>query len=137
MITALKLGRFYNSITHLAVWGNHSTTMVPDYLNALVNGKPVVDELQDLSWLQNEFAPAIAKRGGELIKKWGRSSAASTAVAAVDGIRALINPTKADDCFTSGVFAAGNPYGINEDIVFSMPCFSAKGDGNYEVFCIH
>lgn len=38
-----------------------------------------------------------------LIKKWGRSSAASTAVSIVDAIRSLITPTPEGDWFSSGV----------------------------------
>ncbi|RZS23651.1 hypothetical protein BHM03_00056615 [Ensete ventricosum] len=72
------------------------------------------------------------QRGGVLIQKWGRSSAASTAVSIVDGIRSLVTPTPEGDWFSSGVYSTGNPYGIAEDIVFSMPCRS-KGDGDYEL----
>ena len=74
----------------------------------------------------------MAQRGGALIKKWGRSSAASTAVSIADAIRALVTPTAPGDCFSSGVSTDGNPYGLPEGMVFSMPCRS-KGDGDYEV----
>ena len=43
------------------------------------------------------------QRGGVLIQKWGRSSAASTAVSIVDAIRSLITPTPPGDWFSSGV----------------------------------
>lgn len=43
------------------------------------------------------------QRGGELIQKWGRSSAASTAVSIVDAIRSLVTPTPEGDWFSSGV----------------------------------
>lgn len=43
------------------------------------------------------------QRGGVLIKKWGRSSAASTSVSIVDAIRSLITPTPEGDWFSSGV----------------------------------
>jgi malate dehydrogenase (NADP+) len=90
------------------------------------------------------------QRGGVLIQKWGRSSAASTAVSIVDAIRSLVTPTPEGDWFSTGVsfeafepikslfrhssnekgekkiqvYTTGNPYGIAEDIVFSMPCRS-------------
>lgn len=38
-----------------------------------------------------------------LIQKWGRSSAASTAVSIVDAIRSLVTPTPEGDSFSSGV----------------------------------
>jgi hypothetical protein len=74
----------------------------------------------------------VAQRGGALIKKWGRSSAASTAVSVADAIRALVTPTAPGDCFSSGVITDGNPYGIPDGLIFSMPCRST-GDGNYEI----
>ncbi|GJN04286.1 hypothetical protein PR202_ga21822 [Eleusine coracana subsp. coracana] len=65
-------------------------------------------------------------------KNGAGSSAASTAVSIVDAIKSLIIPTPEGDWFSSGVYTNGNPYGIAEDIVFSMPCRS-KGDGDYEL----
>ena len=43
------------------------------------------------------------QRGGVLIQKWGRSSAASTSVSIVDAIKSLITPTPEGDWFSSGV----------------------------------
>ena len=55
----------------------------------------------------------MANRGGALIKKWGRSSAASTAVSIADHLRSLYVPTPAGDCFSTAVYAKGNPYGVD------------------------
>lgn len=38
-----------------------------------------------------------------LIQKWGRSSAASTAVSIADAMRSLVTPTPEGDWFSSGV----------------------------------
>ncbi|KAB1211041.1 Malate dehydrogenase [NADP], chloroplastic [Morella rubra] len=129
---ALKAGVFYDKVSNMTIWGNHSTTQVPDFLNARINGLPVKEVIKDHKWLEEEFTEKVQKRGGVLIKKWGRSSAASTAVSIVDAIRSLVTPTPEGDWFSSGVYTTGNPYGIAEDIVFSMPCRS-KGDGDYEL----
>ncbi|KAG8501909.1 hypothetical protein CXB51_004593 [Gossypium anomalum] len=129
---ALKAGVFYDQVSNMTIWGNHSTTQVPDFLNARIKGLPVKEVIKDHKWLEEEFTEKVQKRGGVLIKKWGRSSAASTAVSIVDAIRSLITPTPEGDWFSSGVYTNGNPYGIVEDIVFSMPCRS-KGDGDYEL----
>ncbi|KAL6573473.1 Malate dehydrogenase, cytoplasmic [Orobanche hederae] len=129
---ALKAGVFYDQVSNMTIWGNHSTTQVPDFLNAKINGLPVKDVIKDTKWLEEEFTEKVQKRGGVLIQKWGRSSAASTAVSIVDAIRSLVTPTREGDWFSSGVYTAGNPYGIAEDIVFSMPCRS-KGSGDYEL----
>jgi malate dehydrogenase (NADP+) len=129
---ALKAGKFYTSVGRTAIWGNHSTTQVPDFVNARINGRPAIDVIGDMKWFREDFTPTVATRGGALIKKWGRSSAASTAVSIADAIRSLVVPTPPGDCFSSAVITDGNPYGIAEGIVFSMPCRS-KGDGDYEV----
>ncbi|PIA37139.1 hypothetical protein AQUCO_03000008v1 [Aquilegia coerulea] len=129
---ALKAGVFYDKVSNMTIWGNHSTTQVPDFLNARISGFPAKDVIKDTKWLENDFTEIVQKRGGVLIKKWGRSSAASTAVSIVDAIRSLVTPTPEGDWFSTGVYTNGNPYGIAEDIVFSMPCRS-DGDGDYEL----
>ncbi|XP_051130916.1 malate dehydrogenase [NADP], chloroplastic [Andrographis paniculata] len=129
---ALKAGVFYDKVSNVTIWGNHSTTQVPDFLNAKIDGVPVKHVIKDNKWLEEEFTEMVQKRGGVLIQKWGRSSAASTAVSIVDAIRSLVTPTREGDWFSSGVYTTGNPYGIADDIVFSMPCRS-NGDGDYEL----
>eukprot|EP00250_Pteridium_aquilinum_P013386 c21311_g1_i1 orf=368-1744(+) len=129
---ALKAGVFYDNVSNVTIWGNHSTTQVPDFVNAKINGKLVTDVIKDKKWLEEEFTQTVQKRGGVLIKKWGRSSAASTAVSIADAMKSLVTPTKEGDWFSSGVYTGGNPYGIDNDLIFSMPCRS-KGDGDYEV----
>jgi malate dehydrogenase (NADP+) len=95
---------------------------VPDFINARIGGRPAIDVIQDMKWFKEEFTPTVAGRGGALIKKWGRSSAASTAVSIADAIRSLVTPTAPGDCFSTAVCTDGNPYGIKEGIIFSMPC---------------
>ncbi|KAF3537460.1 hypothetical protein F2Q69_00019359 [Brassica cretica] len=129
---ALKAGVFYDKVSNMTIWGNHSTTQVPDFLNARINGRPVKEVITDHKWLEDGFTESVQKRGGLLIQKWGRSSAASTAVSIVDAIKSLVTPTPEGDWFSTGVYTNGNPYGIAEDLVFSMPCRS-KGDGDYEL----
>ena len=129
---ALKAGVFYDKVSNMTIWGNHSTTQVPDFLNARINGLPVKEVITDHKWLEEGFTESVQKRGGLLIQKWGRSSAASTAVSIVDAIKSLVTPTPEGDWFSTGVYTDGNPYGIEEGLVFSMPCRS-KGDGDYEL----
>ncbi|KXZ49560.1 hypothetical protein GPECTOR_20g415 [Gonium pectorale] len=129
---ALKSGKFYTSVSRMAIWGNHSTTQVPDYINARIGGVPATDLIRDMKYFREEFTPKVALRGGALIKKWGRSSAASTAVSVADAIRSLVVPTAPGDCFSTGVISDGNPYGVREGLIFSFPCRS-KGDGDYEI----
>ena len=60
---------------------------MPDFLNARIGGKPAREVIGDDEWLQTTFTNTVATRGGALIKKWGRSSAASTAVSIADAIK--------------------------------------------------
>lgn len=131
-LLARKAGVFYTSVTNCCIWGNHSTTQVPDFVNAKVNGRRVPQVIRDPTWLKEEFTPVVANRGGALIAKWGRSSAASTAVSIADHLCSLYTPTPPGDCFSSAVVTDGNPYGIAEGLIYSMPCRS-NGDGTYEV----
>eukprot|EP00951_Prasinocladus_malaysianus_P019953 scaffold162305_cov45-Prasinocladus_malaysianus.AAC.1 len=98
---ALKANKFYTSVTNVTIWGNHSTTQVPDFVNAKIDGKPAVEVIGDMDYLKNSFTPLVQTRGGALIKKWGRSSAASTAVSIADAIKALVTPTAEGDWFSS------------------------------------
>ena len=40
---AKKAGVDVTAVTNLAIWGNHSATMYPDFYNAKINGQPVPD----------------------------------------------------------------------------------------------
>jgi len=116
----------------MTIWGNHSTTQVPDFHNARIEGECAENVISDIEWLENGFTPAIQTRGGALIKKWGRSSAASTAVSIADHIRSLVTPTPEGDWFSMAVLSDGNTYGIQPGLVYSFPCRS-PGDGTYEL----
>ena len=40
------------AVTNLAVWGNHSPTMFPDFHNAKIAGRPVIDVIGHHGWLE-------------------------------------------------------------------------------------
>jgi len=113
-------------VTNMAIWGNHSTTQYPDFYNAKINGKPVLDVIHDEAWLQNEFIPLIQKRGAQVIKARGASSAASAANAALDGVRKIVMDTPANDFFSVALCSNGE-YGIDEGLMFSYPCQVKNG----------
>ena len=129
---ALRGGVFYTTVTNTTIWGNHSTTQVPDFVNAKIKGVDAQSFIGDQQWLEEEFTPRIQTRGGALIKKWGRSSAASTAVSIVDHMRSMVEPTPEGDWYSMAVCTDGNPYGIEEGLIFSMPC-RTNADGGYEL----
>lgn len=121
---AKKAGVDPQEVTNVAVWGNHSATQVPDFINAKIKGKPVLEVIQDRNWLEKEFVPRIQKRGAEVIAARGKSSAASAAHAIIEQVRSVIMPTKQGDFFSVSIWSKGNPYGIREDIFYSFPCTS-------------
>jgi len=90
---AKKAGLSISAVSQVAIWGNHSATQVPDFVHALISGKPVLEVIQDRKWLEEEFIPQVQKRGAQVIAARGKSSAASAASAAIDAMRSLILPT--------------------------------------------
>ncbi len=119
-----------DQVAHVTVWGNHSTTQVPDFTQATIGGKR--DVIQDREWLTGPFIETVQNRGAAIIAARGKSSAASAASALVDAVRSLYTPTPEGEWFTSAVCTDGNPYGIEEGLIFGFPCRS-KGDGDYEI----
>jgi malate dehydrogenase len=114
-------------VTCVTIWGNHSSTQAPDFLNAKIKGRPAVEVISDHAWLRKGFVESVQKRGAAVIQARGKSSAASAAHAIVGSICSLLHPTPKDDWFSIGRQSAGNPYGIDPDLVFSFPCRS-NGD---------
>lgn len=129
---AQKGGVAVADVTNVTIWGNHSTTQVPDFINARISGKPAMEVIQDHAWFEEEFIPLVQKRGAAIIAARGQSSAASAANAAIDVIKALVNPTPEGQWFSLGVCSDGNSYGIQDNLIFSFPCRS-KGEGDYEI----
>src|SRR5438445_3980991 len=47
------------SVTHLAIWGNHSSTQYPDFYNAKISGRPATQAITDEAWLKGEFIQSV------------------------------------------------------------------------------
>ena len=75
----------------------------------------------DSHWLQNDFFQMIQKRGAEVIASRGKSSAASASHAILDAVRSIVH---GEDWYSMGVYSEKNPYGMDENLVFSFPCRS-------------
>ncbi len=131
-LLAHRAGVGVGAVTNVTIWGNHSATQVPDFLNAKIGGRPVPSVIDDKAWLTGEFIAAVQQRGAAVIKARGKSSAASAANAIIDAIKSLFTPTPKGEWFSSAVVSDGNPYNIAENLIFSFPCRS-KGDGTYEI----
>jgi len=113
-------------IKKMLIWGNHSTTQVPDISYCSVGGKDA-SGLVDEKWAREEFIPTVAKRGGAVIAARGSSSAASAGNAVVDHMASWVNGTAADD-WTSMAVPSDGSYGIKEGLIYSFPVTCANGD---------
>jgi malate dehydrogenase len=120
---AIKAGVDVTEVTNLAVWGNHSSTMYPDFYNAKIGGKPVTSVITDEVWFKDTFIPTVQQRGAAIIKARGLSSAASAANAVVDTVRNIVNPTPAGTCFSVSICSDGS-YGIEKGLIYSYPITS-------------
>lgn len=122
-LLALKMGVSVTQVTKVGIWGNHSATQVPNFLHAEIDGKKVA-QLLDRSWLEGEFFSGVQERGAKIIEARGKSSAASAASSAIDAMRRIVGPS---DWFSMGIYSQNNPYGIDQDLVFSYPCKNQGG----------
>jgi len=130
-LLAKRAGASVSSVSRVAIWGNHSSTQFPDFLNARVDGRPVPEVIGDRAWLEGEFLTTVQKRGAAIIEARGASSAASAANAAIDTVAGLRSATPGDDCLSVAVASRGE-YGIPEGLQFGFPV-RADGRGSWSV----
>lgn len=124
---AKKAGVNVDAVKGLAIWGNHSPTMYPDFYNAKINGKPVVDVISDHEWLKGDFMTTVQQRGAAILKARGVSSAASAAGAAIEGIYKLVHDTPKDEVVSMALCSDGQ-YGVDKGLIFSFPCKVVGGE---------
>ena len=124
---ANKAGVGVEAVKNVAVWGNHSATQFPDFFHAKINGKPVTEQIRNGAWLEGSFIETVQKRGAEIIKIRGLSSAASAANAIVDTVKALTTKTSEKEFFSVAVTSDGS-YGVPEGLICGFPVQS-DGEG--------
>jgi malate dehydrogenase len=123
---AEKTGTHSTKVEKVVVWGNHSATQYPDISYATADGKAVKSLVND-EWNKNDFIPTVQQRGAAIIKARGASSAASAASAAVDHMRTWALGSNGQ-WVSMGVFSKGNPYGVDQDLIFAFPIICENGD---------
>ncbi len=123
---ATKMGKPVADIQKLAVWGNHSPTMYPDYRFATIGGQSVAKIINDDQWNREVFIPTVGKRGAAIIDARGLSSAASAANAAINHIRDWVMGTNGK-WVTMGVPSDGS-YGIPEGVMYGVPVTCEGGE---------
>ena len=126
---AKKAGVLIEKVRGLAIFGNHSPTMFPDYSNTLISGESAVNSIGDENWLKNEYIPAVGKRGAAIIKARGLSSAASAANALINHVQSLYT---ASDEIHSIVVCSEGQYGFAKGVWAGMPVRTVS-PGKYEV----
>ncbi|HET8985737.1 MAG TPA: malate dehydrogenase [Trueperaceae bacterium] len=122
---ATKAGTQVTDVKRMIIWGNHSSTQVPDVSHALVAGAPAMDSVTE-DWVEREFIPTVQKRGAAIIEARGASSAASAANAAIDHMRSWALDTPQGDWVSMGIPSRGY-YGVAEGIVYSFPVTITDG----------
>lgn len=130
---AAKAGVPVEEVTNLAVWGNHSPTMVPDVDNARIGGRPAAEVITDRGWLEGEFLATVQQRGKAIIDARGSSSAASAASALIDHVRDWTGgtPTAEGDWVSMAVPSDGS-YGVPQGLISGFPV-TTDGAGSYEI----
>ncbi len=123
---AEKTGTHSTKVEKVVVWGNHSATQYPDISYATADGKAVKGMVTD-EWNTSDFIPTVQQRGAAIIKARGASSAASAASAAVDHMRTWALGSNGQ-WVSMGVFSKGNPYGVDQDLIFAFPIICENGD---------
>lgn len=126
---AKKAGVVIEKVKGLAIFGNHSPTMFPDYSNTLISGESAVNCIGDETWLKSEYIPAVGKRGAAIIKARGLSSAASAANALINHVQSLY--TVSDEIHSIVVCSDGQ-YGFAKGVWAGMPVRTVS-PGKYEV----
>jgi malate dehydrogenase len=124
---AERTGAKIAEIKQFIIWGNHSTTQVPDFTHATVAGVAAPAKVNDVAWTQGTFMPTVAKRGAAVIAARGASSAASAANAVVDHMRTWVLGT-ADGDWTSMAVSSDGSYGIEKGLVYSDPVTCKNGE---------
>jgi len=124
---AQKAGVNVTEVSHIAIWGNHSTTQYPDFYHAMIKGQAATKIINDEDWFKSTFLETVQKRGAAIIKARGLSSAASAANAIVDTVKNLIRPTPEGQFFSVAVSSDGS-YGVEDGLMFSFPVSSNGED---------
>ena len=125
---AQKAGVTIDQVTDLFIYGNHSPTMFADFTHAKIGGKAAADVIGDQAWLENEYLPAVGKRGAAIIDARGQSSAASAANALIDHVRDLSTP----GAIHSVAVSSEGRYGFADGVWAGMPV-KTTAPGAYEV----
>lgn len=118
------------------IWGNHSSTQVPDVSHVDVHiadkTQPFAALVDDADWVENTLVKDVQERGAAIIKARKLSSAMSAAAAVGAHLRDWFNGTKEGEFVSMAISSNGNKYGVPEGLIYSFPV-KCTGNGQYEV----
>jgi malate dehydrogenase len=129
---ASRAGVNTSDVTNVGIFGNHSSTMFPNFFDARIDGEPVPEVIDDEDWLKGDFIETVQGRGSAIIEARGASSAASAANAALEHVRTWLNTGTDEGDWVSMAVPSDGTYGIEEGLIFSYPV-TCDGDGSWEI----
>ncbi|KAG5500039.1 hypothetical protein GH5_04181 [Leishmania sp. Ghana 2012 LV757] len=116
-----------SQVRNVIIWGNHSSTQVPDIDSAVIGTTLARDVIKDSASI-TDLVKSVRGRGAEIIQLRGLSSAMSAAKAAVDHVHDWMLGTPDGVYVSMGVYSDGNPYGVPNGLIFSFPCTCRDGE---------
>lgn len=60
---AMRANVDIDRVKNFTIWGNHSSTQVPDFFHATIDNRPVTEKIKDNTWLENDFVSIVQKEG--------------------------------------------------------------------------
>jgi malate dehydrogenase len=125
-------------VNKVIIWGNHSSTQVPDVTYADVKlpgaakSEPLEKFVADKDWVENKLVKDVQERGAAIIKARKLSSAMSAAAAIGAHWRDWFNGSKDGEYVSMAICSDGNKYGVPEGLIYSFPV-KCTGNGAYAV----
>ncbi|MFZ4116284.1 MAG: malate dehydrogenase [Chthoniobacterales bacterium] len=126
-LLARKAGYHSWDVKKMTIWGNHSSTLYPDFEHALITGKAAPEVINNCTWLEDDFIIQVQQRGAAIIATRGLSSALSAANAAIETVRSIHEVTPADNWHSVSLCSDGS-YGIDPGLIVSFP---TRSDGEH------
>lgn len=119
-LIAQRANAHAREVKKMTIWGNHSSTLYPDFEHATLNSHAVTETIQDRSWLETDFIKQVQQRGAAIIAARGLSSALSAANAAIETVRSICELTPADTWHSVAICSDGS-YGVDPGLISSFP----------------
>lgn len=118
-------------VTNCVIWGNHSSTQVPDVTQVNVfDNDPLSSYIQDNEWIEHELVENVQQRGAAIIKARKLSSAMSAAAAIGAHLRDWW--IGSNEIVSMAISSDHNQYNVPEGLIYSFPV-QCTGQGKYEV----